>query len=48
MSTILGFPDPLFLTPSMSSVMKTLENVVEGYDDPELADGDIQMEYFPV
>jgi hypothetical protein len=37
--------NPLFPTPSTSSVMRTTENTDEGSDDHKPADGDIQMEY---
>jgi hypothetical protein len=45
-STVVVPPDPLPLTPSASSSMKTPENTEESYDDPEPADeGDLQIEY---
>jgi len=45
-STVVVPPDPLPLTPSASSSMKTLESTEENYDDPEPADeGDLQIEY---
>jgi hypothetical protein len=45
-STALVSPEPLSLTPSPSSAMKTPENTGEDPDDLEPAgEGDVQMEY---
>jgi hypothetical protein len=38
-------PDPLFPAQSVSLVMKRPENAEDDPDDPEPADGDIQLEY---
>jgi hypothetical protein len=41
-STAVVFPNPLSLTPSTSSAVKTPENTEEDHNDPEPADeGDI-------
>jgi hypothetical protein len=37
--------DPLPLSPSTSSALRTLVNTEEDRGDPESADGDIQVEY---
>ena len=42
--TIVVLPDLLSPTPSTSLTLKTPENTEEDPDNPELADGDIQME----
>jgi hypothetical protein len=47
-STVVVSPEPLPLTPSTSSAMKTPENKEEDPDDPEPADGHIQMEHSSV
>ena len=45
-STVVVLLDPLPLSPSASSSMKTPENTEEDYDDPDPADeGDLQLEY---
>lgn len=44
-STIVMPPDPLFPAQSVSLVMKRPENAEDDPDDPEPADGDIQLEY---
>jgi hypothetical protein len=44
-STVVVYPDPLSLTPSTFSFIKTPENTEKDPDYPEPADGDIQMEY---
>ena len=46
-STNVLTPDLLSSTPSTLPTMKTLVNTHEGHDDPQLADGDIQIEYTP-
>ena len=45
MSTIVVFPVHLSHNPSTSSAVKTPEYAEEDCDDPEPADGGIQMEY---
>ena len=44
-SNVVVSPDPFSPTPLTSSTMKTSENAEGDPDDPEQADGDIQMEY---
>jgi hypothetical protein len=44
-STAVVSPDPFSPTPLTSSTMKTSENTEGDPEDPERADGDIQMEY---
>jgi hypothetical protein len=45
-SIVTVSPDPLSLTPSSTSTIKTPENIEEDPGDPESADeGDIQRQY---